>query len=205
MRLSPEERASRHAVGRLYGAACQLADADRGAEARELLAGRLDLIERLDQRARQRSDDQLCAAASAAFATGHVEQTRELLNDRPDLLAAVLAERDRRASEEAADKARHDVWVSHYAPIIRTAFPGCPSSAINDIARVHYHPNVTPENVERLLRAHIRHCRTTYDDLFIAYTDRRKDRRSRVGDKERARSSACPLIDKILNEWRMVR
>lgn len=205
MGLAPAERARRREDGRTFGVACALADADQGAQARDMLADRPDLLDRLDQRARQRSDDQLRAAASAAIASGHTEHGHGLLADRPDLLAAVPAERDQRDREDAAKRVRHDAWVSRYGPVIRAVFPGCPSSAVNDIGWVHGHPNVTPENMERMLRAHVRHQRTMYDDVLTASRYRRKDSRYQVVDKDAARRSVRPIVDGILNEWKVVR
>ena len=109
-----------------------------------------------------------------------------------------------RQRERAAERREgvETAYVASVARAIRAAFPGCPPKEAKQIAawtcrkhsgrvgRSAAAKNLDPQALKLAVIARIRHEHTGYDRLLM-----------RHGDRESARQSVRPEIDRILGQW----
>jgi hypothetical protein len=127
--------------------------------------------------------------------------------------ALAQAERECLADADARERAREraatrraeldEQYVAEFAKRLGDLFPGCPASERQDIAahacqkysgrvgRSALARDFDPKAIELAVRAHIRHCHTSYDRLLARGSDR-----SDAGDAVR------DVVDQVFARWR---
>lgn len=120
----------------------------------------------------------------------------ECLADEEARAAARIRDRERRKRLDAE-------YVASFVERVGELFPGCPQAervAIAEHACAIYSGRVgrsaaakrlDEEAVTLAVRAHVRHQRTRYEDLFASGRDR-----------EEARAEVAPLVERILADWK---
>jgi hypothetical protein len=123
--------------------------------------------------------------------------------ERECLADAEARERARaRAAQRRAELDEH--YVAEFAERLGDLFPGCPVAERQDIAahacqkhsgrvgRSAAAQRFDPEAIELAVRAHIRHCHTSYDRLL-----------ARGGDRSDARAAVREGVGAVLARWRV--
>jgi hypothetical protein len=117
------------------------------------------------------------------------------------LTDADVRERQRRRAGERRE-AQESAYEAEVAEAIRAQFPGCPPEEVAAIAewtcqkgsgrvgRSAAAKRLDPEALKLAVIAHIRHAHTRYDQLLMSH-----------GDRELARESVRPEVDRILAQW----
>jgi len=94
-------------------------------------------------------------------------------------------------------------YVAEFAKRLGALFPGCPVPERQDIAthacrkysgrvgRSAAAQEFDPTAIELAVRAHIRHCHTSYDTLL-----------ARGGDRTDARATVRDAVDEVFARWR---
>jgi hypothetical protein len=112
-----------------------------------------------------------------------------------------------RARERAAERRAvlDERYVQAFAARLGKLFPGCPVAERQAIAehacqkysgRVGHSAaaqNLDPKAIELAVRAHIRHCHTTYDDLL-----------ARGKSREKARDAVRKEVGRVFDTWRRI-
>jgi hypothetical protein len=96
--------------------------------------------------------------------------------------------------------------VAEFAERLGALFPGCPIAERQDIAahacqkysgrvgRSAAAREFEPKAIELAVRAHIRHCHTSYDRLL-----------ARGRDRSDARAAVSDAVDQVFSRWRVKR
>ena len=127
--------------------------------------------------------------------------------------ALAQAERECLADADARERARaraaerrselDEQYVAEFAKRLGDLFPGCPAPERQDIAahacrkysgrvgRSADARDFDPTAIELAVRAHIRHCHTSYDILL-----------ARGGDRTDARATVRDAVDEVFARWR---